>query len=375
MTTTLTAIAPTLFSAAKEVAKEPFAAVQAVNTSFDNKGVAFGDKVSVPVMPSGAAKDFTPGIINTAAQSLTASKIEVEIVKQRKYDMVLTGEQIRSLENGGNFEDWTTQFFKQAARTLRNEMEIDCVTAIKEGASRAVGTSGTNPFASTLDILSDAKTVLRDNGAAMSDAHFIMGTSASNALGKLGIYQQANLNGSSEERRLGTFLPQYGFAMGESAGVDIHTKGTGTGYLVNGTPAIGDTVIPVDTGTGTIVAGDVITFAGDTDNQYVVVSALSGGNVTIGAPGLRVAPADNAAITVTNNYSTNLAFERNAVAGIVRPPLIPAKPGDMQQIVSDETGMSYLLLDSVQYGQRVWELHTCWGFESVNGEYSAIVKG
>lgn len=375
MTTTLTAIAPTLFSAAKEVAREPFAAVQAVNTSFDNKGVAFGDKVSVPVMPSGAAKDFTPGIVNTAAQNLTATKIDVEIAKQRKYDMVLTGEQIRSLENGGNYQDWVSQFIKQAARTLRNEMEIDCVTAVKVGASRAVGTSGTNPFASTLNILSDAKTVLRDNGSPHSDPHFIMGTAASNALGKLNIYQQANLAGSNEERRLGTYLPQYGFAMAESAGVDTHTIGTGSGYLINNaSAAIGDTTITVDTGTGTIVVGDVITIAGDT-NQYVVTGALSGGSFTIGAPGLRVAVANNAAVTVTAAYTANLAFERNAVVGVVRPPLIPAKPGDMQQIVSDETGMSYLLLDSVQYGQRVWELHTCWGFKTVNGAFSAIVKG
>ena len=375
MTTTLTAIAPTLYSAAREVAREPFAAVQAVNTSFDNKGVAFGDKVTVPVMPSGAAKDFTPGIINTAAQSITASKVDVEILKRRKYDMVLTGEQIRSLENGGNYQDWVTQFIKQGARTLRNEMEIDCVNAIRDGASRSVGTSETNPFASNLDVLADARKVLVDNGAPMADAHFIMGTAASNALQKLGIYQQAYAAGDDGERRTGGFRPQFGFNMAESAGVSIHTKGTGASYLVNGALTIGQTVITADTGTGTIVVGDVVTFAGDTVNQYVVTGALAGGSFTIGDNGIRAEIADNAAITVTNDYTGNLAFERNAVVGVVRPPLIPVKPGDAQLSVSDETGMSYLLLDSVQYGQRVWELHTCWGFKSVNGAFSAVVKG
>lgn len=374
MPTTLSAIAPTLFSAAKEVAAEAFGAVRAVNTSFDNKGVALGDFVDVPVQSAGAAKDFTPGIVNTTSQTLTASKISVAITKQRKYDMTLTGEQIRSLENGGTYQDWATQFFKNAARVLRNEMEADCVAAIKVGASRAVGTSGTNPFASNTDLIADARKVMIDNGAPMSDATLLMGTAASNAMQKLGIYNQAYQAGSDAERRAGSFGNQYGFKLSESAAVGIHTKGTGSGYLINGTLAVGATALTVDTGTGTILAGDVITIAGDT-NQYVVVSALSGGTVTIGAPGLLVAPADDAPVTVTNNYTSNLFLERSAVVGVVRPPLIPAKSDMMQQIVTDEMGMTYLLVDEVQYGQRVWELHAGWGFKSVNGFQSGVLKG
>jgi hypothetical protein len=78
---------------------------------------------------------------------------------------------------------------------------------------------------------------------------------------------------------------------------------------------------------------------------------------------------------VTNNYTENVAFDRNAVVGIVRPPLVPANPTITQLTVSDEMGMSYLLLDIAQYGQRKWELLSGWGFKSVNGEFSAIVKG
>ena len=66
------------------------------------------------------------------------------------------------------------------------------------------------------------------------------------------------------------------------------------------------------TGTGTILAGDVVTFAGDS-NKYVVATAFSGGSFTINAPGLRAALADNTAITVGNTAAQNVAFDRNSI--------------------------------------------------------------
>ena len=52
-----------------------------------------------------------------------------------------------------------------------------------------------------------------------------------------------------------------------------HVTGTGTGYLTNGALTTGTYLIPVDTGTGTIVAGDVISIG---SFQYVVASDLVG---------------------------------------------------------------------------------------------------
>ncbi len=79
----------------------------------------------------------------------------------------------------------------------------------------------------------------------------------------------------------------------------IHTNGTASGYLVNtASAAIGDLTVIVDTGTGTFTVGDVITFAGDTQ-EYLITKAYAGGAGTINIfPGLVAAPADNAAITL-----------------------------------------------------------------------------
>lgn len=76
------------------------------------------------------------------------------------------------------------------------------------------------------------------------------------------------------------------------------TPGTGSGYLVNNGAgyAIGATTIAADVGSGTILVGDRVRFAGHT-TVYKVSAALSAGSFTIEA-GLTAAIVDNAAITV-----------------------------------------------------------------------------
>lgn len=375
MANVLTALAPTLFSVAQEVAAEPFGVIDSINVNFSDKGVAIGDSVTVPVAPVATASTYTPAMTTTAGTDKTASSVAVSITTNSMVSWNLTGEQVRSLQNGGNYEEWVRQLIGQGMRTLRNEAEANCAAVIKQGASRAVGTSGTPPFASTLDLLVDARKVLRDNGAPMADLQFCMDTAAGAKLLKLGIIQNAYQAGSEEERRQGRFLRQFGFRIQESAGIVAHTIGTGSAYELTAGFAVGDSALTVDTGNGTILAGDVVTFAGTTDHQYVVNSALSGGTFSIGKPGLRAAESNNDVVTVTAAYTPNLAFERNAVVAVMRPPLIPANANIQQRTISDGRGMTYLLVQVAGDGMLTWRLHLCSGFKVVQPEFVCIVKG
>lgn len=381
MSNTLTAIAPTLFSAAREVANEPFGVVAAINANFDNKGVAKGDVVKVPVAPTRAASDFTPSNTTSTGTDATATEIDVSITKSRKVSWHLTGEQLRSLENGTINVDWLSQLLKQGMRTLRNECEVDAALAVATGASRAYGTAGTAPFASDLSALTNARKILVDNGVPKADMQMVFDTNAGLNLRNLGVLQNAYQAGGDQERRTGEFLPQMGFRLSESAGLASHTAGTASGATTdNAGYAVGSTTFTLaSAGTGTLLAGDVITFAGDT-NKYVVVTGDSdvsnGGTLVIAEPGIKVAmSAATKAITVVSTYTANLAFERSACVGVLRPPLIPANPTIQQMQVSDQFGMTYLMLDIAQYGQRTWELHEAWGFKTVNTPFSAIVLG
>lgn len=381
MANTLTNLAPVLFSVAQEVAAEPFGAVDSVNAQFGDQGVAIGDKVTVPVAPTRAAADYTPAMTTTAGTDATAAKVDVEITKNRAVSWHLTGEQVRSLQNGGNFEEWVRQLIAQGMRALRNECETDLCSIIYKGASRAVGTAGTTPFASTLDALVDARKVLRDNGAPLADAQLVVDTSASTNMLKLGVLQNAYQAGSDTERRSGRFLPQFGFRIQESAGIASHTKGAGTGYTSNLVAgyAVGDSSIAFDgatVNTTGIKAGDVITWAGDS-NKYIVKTGSTGttGTIVLNNPGLRATLANDVAGTIGNSYTANLAFERDAVVAVMRPPLIPANPVIQQRTISDGRGMTYLLAQIAGDGMITWRLHLAWGFAVVQPEFVAVVMG
>lgn len=381
MANTLTALAPIAYSAAKEVAAEPFGIIDAINVNFDDKGVAIGDTVKVPVAPARSQTDYTPAMTVTAGTDATATATDVTITANKMVSWNITGEQERSLQNATADNTWFAQLLAQGMRELRNKAEIAAWTAAVAGASRAYGTAGTTPFASDLSALTNARKILQDNGSPLVDLSLVIDTNASLNLRNLGVLQNAYQAGSDQERRSGNFLPQMGFNIKETAAISAKTVGTAASATTNNAGyAIGDTVLTLAAvGTGTILAGDIITFAGDT-NKYVVTSGdadvSNGGTITIAAPGLRVAmSAATKAITVVSAWTGNIAMERSAVVGIMRPPLIPANPTISQLMVSDPSGLSYLLVDAVGDGMRTLRLHLAYGFKTVNPEFSAIVLG
>jgi hypothetical protein len=94
---------------------------------------------------------------------------------------------------------------------------------------------------------------------------------------------------------------------GTDAANGATANGTGTGYVVNLLAGYseGDTVIQVDTGSGTILEGDAITFAGDATTYFVAEGGgFAGdgeGTITLRAPGLTASLADGTALTIAGN--------------------------------------------------------------------------
>lgn len=376
MANVFTALQPVLYSAAQEVSGEPFGVISAINASFDDKGVAIGDVVKLPVAPVAATADYTPAMSTSAGTDATASTVDVQITANKHVSWNLTGEQLRSLQNGGTDGEWVRQMIAQGMRALRNGAEAAAALAIKQGASRAIGTAGTTPFGSDINNIADLRKVLADNGAPLTDLQLCVDTSAGLNLRKLGIIQQAYQAGSDQERRSGDLMRQFGFNIRESAGIALHTKGTGASYVTSGSTAVGVRDVALVTGTGTVLSGDVVTFAADSANKYVVNTGVAApGTITLGRPGARAVIATANAMTVGNNYTANVAFERNAVVGIMRPPAMPENPLIQKTYISDKTGMTYLLVQIAGDGMATWRLHLAYGFKVVQGEHVAILLG
>lgn len=386
MANTLTVLAPTLFSAAQEVSAEPIGVVDSIDSRFDNKGVAIGDKVTVPVAPLRSAGTYTPSMNpnnGAAGTDAIASSVEVEITANEMVTWHLTGEQEKSLMNGGNDREWFRQMAAQAMRSLRNKVDTAAAVAVKQGASRAVGTAGTTPLLTSLADLVAVRKILRANGAPGIDMHFVGNLDTEANLLNLGIIQQAYAAGTDAERRAGRIGRQMGFTIKTSAWLEQHVKGTLTSTTSDllATAAIGTTSINCDTNTSdgnTVKAGDIITWAGDA-NKYVIGTAIASAAadmaVVLNRPGLRQTLATGVLGTLGASYTPNLAFERSAIVGIMRPPAIPASPIIEQMAITDQFGLTYLLCRVIGDGMVTYRVHLAYGFKVVQPEHVALLLG
>jgi hypothetical protein len=384
MSNSLTALAPTLFAAADVVANEPANVLGAIDLRSLN--AAYGDTVTIPVAPSASATSWTPSMAVSEGTSKTATSVAITQTASSVTSWHLTDEQVLSLSNGtgnDNRADWVKQLIAQGMRTLRNEAAAAALVVIKEGSSRAYGTAATTPFASDLTALTAIRKILRENGAPMADLQCIVDTAAYLNLTNLGIIQQAGMAGSDAERRDGIVRRQFGFQISEDSNIAAHTAGTNSGRLFSATEPVAETSLAYDGGSGTFKAGDVLAFgsgggSGSADaNKYVVSTDSSATPVLINKPGLKIQHVDNDTMTTTAAYTPNVAFERMAVVGFVRPPRIePSGIISVMPITDTKgTGLQYLLTETRGYGEVTWQLHLQYGFKVVMPQFVATIIG
>ena len=384
MSNTLTNLIPTIYNALDVVSRELVGFIPAVSSDMTYDRAAVGQTVRSPVAPASTASDITPAVTPPNDGDQTIGSVSMTISKARRVPIRWNGEEKLGLDNNGAaFNVIFRDQVAQAMRALCNEVNAD-LAALHIAASRAYGTAGTTPFASDLSATANMRKILADNGAPMGDLQLVIDTSAGAKMRTLTQLTKANEAADTGLLRRGVLLDVHGFAIREDAQVKTSTAGTAASATTNNAGyAVGATTITLaSAGTGTLVAGDVITFAGDT-NQYVVVSGdtdvSNGGTFTIAAPGLKVAmSAATKAITVVAAATRNMAFARSAIALATRAPALPPQ-GDSaidRQIVTDGmSGLSFEVAQYAQYRQMQYEISLAWGVAAIKPEHMAILLG
>lgn len=338
---TLTSIAENIFRARDQVVREICGFIPSVTVNSESDGVSINGTVNSLNTPAATLNtSYTPAMVVPATDDQTVTVSTMTLGQVASTNIPLTGENAKKLSNVGLYQAWLDQTIAQNIRAMVNAIESHCGTVIKNASSRATGTAGTTPFSSNHSAVNDLRKILVDNGATPSECSLIINTAAGVNLRNLSNLYKVNEAGTASLLNQGVLIDISGLKIRESAGVASHTKGTGTGYLINNGSGeiVGETTLTTDTGTGTIVAGDILTFAADTTNKYCVNTALASNDVVIGSPGLRIAAPNDNAITVGNSYTGNVAFQRNAVELAIRPPAQPFG-GDSardRMIVSDD---------------------------------------
>ena len=379
---TLTNLIPDAYAALDVVSRELTGFIGAVTRNSTADRVAAGQTLRSIVAPTNSAGgDITPAMTIPADAPQTIGNKSLTIDKNRYFPFSWTNQQQYAADMGPGFLTIQQDQIAQAIRAAVNEIEASIAVVAAKGASRAFGaTAGTAPLFSDW---SQAKKILDDNGAPQSDRTSVFNTTAGVALRSTANLYKVNEAGDQGLLRQGLLGSLYGFDLRESGQVQTTTKGGMTGALIDDTvAAIGDTTITFDTGTVNttgIVAGDIITIAGDT-NKYVVATGTTStsGTFTINAPGLRTAVANNSAITVFGTSARNIAMSRNAIVLATRLPELPDMGDlalDRYTLTDPRTGLSFELAMYPGFRMATYHLSVCWGVTAFKPEHIAVIVG
>ena len=233
-----------------------------------------------------------------------------------------------------------------------------------------VGTGGVTPFG-TINDATDMGVVLSNALAPEEDRSVVMNPAAQGNALRLEAFHNASFGVGATPILEGKIDRRLGFGWHMSQLVITHTNGTGANYTVNSGPglAIGTKTIPATGGTGTILVGDIVKFAGHTQT-YVVTSALAAGSFSI-EPGLVVAVANTTAIisgAETGSVPTHVInpfFHKDAIALVTRA-LTPEMNfgGSFIDFDTDpESGLTIRLEVGRQYKRTAWSFDALWGCE------------
>lgn len=349
---------------------------------------AQGQVVTSFTVPQITGSDIVPGVTAPNDGDQVFGTVNLSITKSRYWPVRWNGEEQLAINNAGpTFPPILRQQFQQAFRAAVNEVEQDLAVIAAKNASRATGTAGTAPFGTAGDFtdFSNTAQILDTNGAPAGQRHMILNAAAmNNVRGKQSILFKANEAGTDELLRRGTVGQVEGFNIGYSPPIKPVTKGTGASYTTNTAGyAVGATAITLITGTGTVLAGDVVTFAGDSNKYVVAVGVAAPGVITLQQPGLLLPIAASAvAMTIGGSFTPNVAFTDDGLLLATRMPALPVRmdgtTGDMgvhQTILDPFSGVAFDVGMYEQYRQIRFEIGLAWGVAAPNPAHIALLLG
>ena len=269
----------------------------------------------------------------------------------------------------------------EAVKSLANKVDGHLLALYAQVYS-AVGTVGATPFQTDLAPFLDADEKLNNQLAPPDNRYVAINAKAKAAAMSLRAFQDASFRGDQAGILRGDIGEKLGAFWFMDQNIPSHTAGTwnGTG-TTTGTNAAGQGVVNLTGGTGSILAGDIVTFAGD-EQQYVA-SAVTGTGPTTAitvSPNLVTAKSSTEVVTLlgaSDTYRVNLNFHRDAFA-LVSRPFAAADPmglGTYQSAIDPVSGLALRLEVSRQHKRTRFSYDILYGVKCVRPELACRILG
>lgn len=327
------------------------------------------------------------------AQDITPEYETLTVDKQRHIDTSFT-----SAEYTMELDDWSRDIGAPAMSKLAAKVDFETMDMTEE-IGNYVGTHGTTP--ATHLVLGQAKALLMDYGCPEDElvmcASPLMTATIQDALKAL-FNPQKTIGGDNIKGSLGRWN---GFDWNTTAQVKNHTCGTyDANYDMNGAASEGGTSLTVDTGTGTVLKGDLFQIAGvngtNPDNDQTLQHLFTfccqtsqsdpatsipvqltmrstGAYKTLGA-----LPADGASLvfkgTASESYAYNVCFHPDAFT-VAFIDLI--KPRGVWCGSASKDGISIRVLETYipDSDKPVMRMDVYFGFKTMYHELACLLPG
>lgn len=410
MANTLTNILPKLLARGVKSLRKRCVMPQLVNSKTEEIAKQKGATIDVPIPTAVGVSAVTPASTKPAATGLTPGLVQVSLSNWYQNDPIALSDQEMTQINAS--EDFLPMQMEEAIKALAETVNLsihNCYKGTDLGVYGWVGTAGTTPFGASVGTASasQARKVLNQQQCPKGDRRAVLDFEAEAAAIELGEFQDVDKAGDDSVKREGELGRKLGFDWYSDDDVVTHTAGTiDDGATPNGRTcavnllagyAAGVSAVTVDNGaaaslTGTLVLGDIISFAGH-DQTYCIIAntgstVYSGGTYTAAAnamdgvtfyPPLQSAVVNDEVITVKDDHVVNLAFHRDAFA-FATCPLLEATRDDslgarMVTMSDPVSGLSLRLEVSRQHKQTAYEFDILWGCKLVRPELAVRIAG
>jgi len=378
---TLTAILPKILARGLLHLRSRVLMTRLVNLDYSMEAKKKGSTIDVPIAASISSGAVAPAAYPAAPSNLTTATVQISLDNWQKASFGLTDKELGQINAQ---DDFITLEMTAAFEALAVDIN-DSVFAEYVGVYGYTGTADTTPFGAGVEVTSAtlARKILNQQKCPRDNRRGVLDFDAeANALA-LTQFSDAEKVGSSDVKISGEIGRKFGVDWNADDGVPTHTAGTASGATASGaTFAVGVKTIALDSaGIGTLVEGDVITFAGDSQT-YVIATGdddVSNGGTIVFEPALKVEISSTVAITVKADHVSNLVFHRDAFALAMRAPddaLKEVFTPDNSYTMQDPVSGLVMRLEVIRmYKQTMWELDVLWGAKLIRAEYATRIAG
>lgn len=347
-----------------------------VNSDYQGAAQERNSVINVPIPSAIAAQAVVPGQTAPATPDVSPTSVPIVLDQWFEAPFYLTDNDLMQSMQGV-----IPMQASEAVKAIANIVNQYILNQGK-GFMGYVGTAGTTPFLTDTRVAAEARKVLNKQLCPPGDRRIVLDMDAEGNAIVLPLFQQANTAGTDRTQVEGVIGRKIGFDWysDQQIGTFTSTPLTAGAATINGSFAVGSKTISINKATNAspLVKGDVLTFAGDAQTYVVTADQVLGvGNTTVSIyPGLVVAQAGGAAVSLKAGGVMNLAFHRDAIAFATRPLIQVAHPAVVTQSATDPvSGLTLRIEITREYKRTRFAYDILFGGACVRPELGCRIAG